>query len=162
MGLLSTLYTLATLGMFLVCALARYVQDDADRIARAAAWLAFGVGVSRIVSAMVDPPWSMIHYPAQDLFMLAMCISWWQVRAEKWALLLGLCFFAQLGFHAAFWWGHEVTLLRRYIIFNNAAFIAELSILTIAGGRHVVAWIGARLPVLRRRVGSHLALAGQT
>jgi hypothetical protein len=159
MGPLATAYTLATLVMFAVCALARYLEDDADRVARAAAWLAFGVGVSRIISSVIDPPWSMIHYPAQDLFMLAMCMSWWQVRGEKWAVMLGLLFFVQLGLHAAFWWGHEPTLLRRYIELNNAAFIGQLLVLTAAGGRHVVLGVRRRLPVLRRWTGAHLAMA---
>jgi hypothetical protein len=148
MGPLATAYTLATLAMFLVCAIARNCTDDADRVARAAAWLAFGVGMSRIVSALVPAPWSMAHYPAQDLFMLALCLGWFQVRREWWAVLLATCFAVQLYMHAAFWWAHDASALRSYIIQNNAVFIAELLILTVAGGRYVVAGIGARLRML--------------
>ena len=159
MGPLATFYTFATLGMFLVCALARNLTEDADRIARAAAWVALLTGMSRIIGVFLDPPDSMIHYPAQDLFMMGLCFAWWQVRSERWALMLAGCFFAQLFLHAAFWWGGDVTLLRGYIIANNAVFIAELSILTIAGGSHVVRWVGSRLPVFRRGHSPHHAYA---
>lgn len=158
MGTLATIYTLATLAMFLVCALARYATEDADRIARAAAWVALLTGMSRIIGVFLDPPNSLIHYPAQDVFMMGLCLAWWQVRGERWAMLLAGCFFAQLFLHAAFWWGGDVSLLRGYIIANNAVFIAELSILTIAGGSHVVRWVGSRLPVFRGRDGRYLAL----
>lgn len=160
MGPLAIAYTLATLAMFLICALARYMTGDADRIARAASWLAFGVGVSRILSALVDAPWSMAHYPAQDLFMLAMCLAWFQVRREVWAACLATCFAVQLYMHAAFWWAADPGLLRSYIIQNNAVFIAELLILTVAGGRHVVAGVGARLRMSRRWSGARLAYVG--
>lgn len=157
MGPLALTYTIATLVMFGLCALAGQVSADASRIARAAAWMAFGVGVSRIVSALVDPPWSMAHYPAQDLFMMAMCLGWYQVRREIWASLLASCFMVQLFLHAAFWWGADPHQLRIYITLNNAAFVGEILILCIAGGRHVAAWVGRRLPVLRRRTGARLA-----
>jgi len=180
MGPLAIAYTFATLGMFLVCAAARYMTGDADRLARAASWIAFGVGASRIVAALVDAPWSMAHYPAQDLFMLALCLAWFQVRREWWAALLAACFGAQLGMHAAFWWAAllaacfgaqlgmhaafwwagDPTLLRSYIVQNNAVFIIELLILTMAGGRYVVAGIGARLRLSRRWNRSRLAYVG--
>lgn len=160
MGPLATAYALATLVMFLVCALARNETDDADRIARAASWLAFGVGVSRIVAELVDAPWSMAHYPAQDLMMLAMCLGWFQVRREPWALLLASCFAGQLFLHAAFWWVGDPSLLRPYIILNNALFIAELFILTVAGGRYVVSGVLSRLRVSRRWNRPALAYVG--
>jgi hypothetical protein len=150
MGPLATAYTLATLAMFLVCAIARNCTDDADRVARAAAWLAFGVGISRIVSALVPAPWSMAHYPAQDLFMLAMCLGWYQVRREWWAAALAACFAVQLYMHAAFWWAGDATQTLSYITENNAVFIAELLIATVAGGRYVVAGVVARLSLPRR------------
>jgi len=157
MGPLATIYTLATLAMFLVCAIARNATDDADRVARAAAWLALGVGLSRIASSLVSAPWSMAHYPAQDLFMLAMCLGWFQVRREWWAALLATCFAVQLYMHAAFWWAADPTELRSYIIQNNAVFIAELLILTMAGGRYVVAGVVSRLRLSRRGSGPRLA-----
>lgn len=158
MGPVATLYSLATLGMFCVCATARVVTPDAERIARAAAWTVFFTGISRLVSYAADAPWSMVHYPAQDLLMMAMAFGWWQVRGELWAWLLGVCFLTQLFLHAAFWWVGDPGHLYAYVLANNVVFIAELSLLTVAGGRHVGAWLLDRLRLLRGRSGVGLAM----
>jgi hypothetical protein len=149
MGLVSTLYTIATIAMFAVCALARMATPDAERVARAAAWVALFTGGSRLIGLYVEAPWSLVHYPAQDLFMMAIALGWWQVRREMWALVLAGLFFAQLFLHALFWFDGNSSL-RGYIIANNAFFILQLLTLTIAGGGHALGWVRGRLRLLRR------------
>jgi len=149
MGLLSTIYTLATIGMFGVCAFARVVTPNAERIARAAAWIALFTGVSRIIAYFADPPWSMVHYPAEDLLLMTMAFSWWQVRRERWALILAFLFLSQLFLHALYWFDIESSL-RGYIIANNAIFCGQLLTLTLAGGGHALGWVRDRLRQFRR------------
>lgn len=162
MGLLATMYCLATLLMFCICAAARVVSPDAERIARAAAWVVFFTGISRLVSYLTDAPWSMVHYPAQDLLLMALSFGWWQVRGELWAWLLGACFLTQLFFHAAFWWVGNSDYLYAYVLANNIVFIVELSLLSVAGGRHVGVWLRDRLRLLRGRVGVGMALGSES
>lgn len=152
MGFWATLYTLATIGMFVVCALARVLTPDAERVARAAAWVALFTGLSRVVSYFTDAPWSMVHYPAEDLLLMTMALGWWQVRREAWALILAGLFLSQLFLHALFWFD-EMSSLRGYIIANNAVFILELLTLTIAGGGHALGWVRDRLRLSRSRPG---------
>ena len=153
MGLLSTLYTLATIGTFGVCAFARVLTPDAERVARAAAWVALFTGVSRIIAFYAEPPWSMVHYPAEDLLLMTMAFSWWQVRGERWALLLALLFLSQLFLHALYWFDISSSL-RGYIIANNFLFCCQLLTLTLTGGGHALARIRGRLRLLRRRSGN--------
>lgn len=152
MGVASTLYTLATIGMFGVCALARVATPDAERIARAAAWVALFTGLSRVISFYTDAPWSMVHYPAEDLVMLTLAFGWWQVRRERWALILALLFLSQLFLHALYWFD-DMSSLRGYVIANNAFFILQLLTLTIAGGGHALGWVRDRLRLFRGRPG---------
>jgi len=149
-GLLSLLYTIGTLAMFGVCTLARAATPDATRLARAAAWVLLFTGVSRLVSLTVGPPWSMVHYPAEDLLLLLMARDWWRVRGEPWAAVLIACFLTQLSLHALYWFD-PASSLRRYIIANNAIFIIELLTLTTAGGGHAFGWVLHRLRMLRHR-----------
>lgn len=150
MGQVATLYTLATIAMFGVCALARVATPDAERVARAAAWVAMLTGMSRVVGYFTDAPWSLVHCPAQDLLMMTLALGWWQVRREWWALALGLLFFAQLFLHALFWFDVDSSL-RGYIIANNAFFILQLLTLTVAGGGHALGWVYNRVRLLRHR-----------
>jgi len=152
MGGVATAYTLATIAMFGVCALARAATPDAERVARAAAWVALFTGASRVIGYFTDAPWSLVHYPAQDLVMLTLAFSWWQVRREWWALSLGLLFLAQLFLHALFWFDMESSL-RGYIIANNGFFILQLLTLTIAGGGYALGWLRDRVRLLRGRAG---------
>lgn len=148
MGPLALTYTLATAAMFGVCTLAGALTEDAARIARVAAWLALFTGLSRIVHFFVPPPWSMVHYPAEDLTLLAISFSCWHVRHERWALLLAGLFLSQLFLHALYWFD-ATSSLRGYIIANNAVFIAQLVTLTVAGGGYALGWLRYRLPMFR-------------
>jgi len=148
-------YTLATIAMFGVCAFARVLTPDAERIARAAAWVALFTGISRVISYFTDAPWSMVHYPAEDLLLMTLALGWWQVRREKWALVLGLLFLSQLFLHALFWFDMNSSL-RGYIYANNGVFILELLTLTIAGGGHALGWVRGRLRMLRRWPGGRV------
>lgn len=152
MGGVATLYTLATIAMFSVCALARAATPDAERVARAAAWVALFTGMSRVISFYTDAPWSMVHYPAEDLVMLTLAFGWWQVRRERWALILALLFLSQLFLHALYWFDN-MSSLRGYVIANNALFILQLLTLTTAGGGHALGWVRDRLRLLRGRSG---------
>jgi len=152
-GTLAVLYTLATAVMFGVCTLAGSLTEDAARVARAAAWVALFTGVSRVVHYVLPPPWSMVHYPAEDLTMLAIAFSCWHVRHEKWALILAALFLSQLFLHALYWF-NPASSLRGYIIANNALFIGQLATLTLAGGGYALAGIDRRVRVLRRRAGA--------
>lgn len=158
MGPLAAAYSIATLAMFVVCACARMATQDADRIARAAAWVVFFTGLSRLVGYYTDPPLSMLHYPLIDYFMMMLSFGWWQVRGEWWARVLGAVFLAQCFWHAFFWWPGSDVSLYRYIYANNGFFIAELTILTLAGGGHVAVWVRDRLRLLRRGADWRLAL----
>ncbi|MFZ2252632.1 MAG: hypothetical protein WAW13_00490 [Minisyncoccia bacterium] len=150
---MATLYTLATIAMFGICALARVATPDAERIARAAAWVALFTGMSRVIGYFTDAPWSLVHYPAQDLLMLTLAFGWWQVRREWWALSLALLFLAQLFLHALFWFD-AASSLRGYIVANNAFFILQLLTLTIAGGSHALGWVRDRVRLFRGRADS--------
>ena len=155
MGPLALTYTLATMAMFGVCAFARSVTPDAERVARAAAWLALLTGLSRIVAYFADLPWSMVHYPAEDLLMMTLAFGWWQVRGERWAMVLALLFLSQLFLHALYWFD-ATSSLRGYVIANNAVFAAELTTLAVAGGGHALGWVRDRLRLLRSRFGGGL------
>ena len=152
MGPLALTYTLATMATFGVCAFARSVAPDAERVARAAAWVALLTGVSRVISYFADLPWSMVHYPAEDLLMMTLAFGWWQVRGERWAMILALLFLSQLFLHALYWFD-GASSLRGYITANNACFAAQLLTLTIAGGGHALGWVRDRLRLLRGRFG---------
>ena len=155
MGPLALTYTLATMATFGVCAFARSVAPDAERVARAAAWVALLTGVSRVISYFADPPWSMVHYPAEDLLMMTLAFGWWQVRGERWVMILALLFLSQLFLHALYWFD-GTSNLRGYIVANNAVFIAELTTLTIAGKGHALGWVRDRFRMLRGRSGGGL------
>ena len=60
-----------------------------------------------------------------------------------------------------FWASQDAANLYRYIVYNNALFVLELSTLTLAGGSHVGGWIRDRLLLLRRRTGDVLAHRAQ-
>lgn len=134
--------------MFAVCTLAGSLTEDAARVARAAAWVALFTGLSRVVHFFVPAPWSMVHYPAEDLVMLTLAFSCWQVRHESWALILAGLFLTQLFLHALYWFD-GTSSLRGYIIANNALFIAQLATLTVAGGGYALGWVGHRLRQFR-------------
>lgn len=151
MGFWASFYSLLTLVMFLICAVARFVNEDADRVARAASWVTLFAALSRIVGYFTDQPLSLVHYPAIDLFMLAMSFGWWQVRGERWAWLLGCCFLSQLVLHAWFWSAGEPKNLFQYILLNNLAFATTLAILATAGGGYVARWVIDRLRMFGRR-----------
>lgn len=152
MGVVSTAYTIATIAMFGICALARMATPDAERVARAAAWVALFTGMSRVISFYTDAPWSMVHYPAEDLVMLTLAFGWWQVRRERWALILALLFLSQLFLHALYWFD-SMSSLRGYVIANNSLFVLQLLTLTIAGGGHALGWVRDRVRLLRGRAG---------
>jgi hypothetical protein len=155
MGPLALAYTTATAVMFGVCVLARHLTPDAERVARAAAWVALFTGLSRVVHFFVPPPWSMVHYPAEDLAMLTLAFSCWHVRHERWALLLAGLFLSQLFLHALYWFD-PASSLRGYIIANNALFIAQLVTLTVAGGGYALGRLRHRLHELRRWPGDRV------
>lgn len=155
MGPLALTYTLATMAMFGVCAFARSVAPDAERVARAAAWVALLTGVSRVISYFADPPWSMVHYPAEDILMMTLAFGWWQVRGERWAMILALLFLSQLFLHALYWFD-GASSLRGYIVANNFCFSLELLTLSVAGGEHALGWVRDRLRLLRSRFGGGL------
>ena len=156
------IYSLATLVMFIMCALARLITPDADRIARAAAWVVFFTGLGRLVGYYTDPPLSMLHYVLVDYLMMVLSYGWWQVRGEKWAWTLGTLFLCQLCGHMLFWASRDEANVYNYIVYNNGLFVLELSVLSIAGGSYVGGWIRDRLLLLRRRSSHILANRAQT
>lgn len=157
MGFWSTLYTLATIAMFAVCAFARVLTPDAERVARAAAWMALFTGLSRVIAFFADAPWSMVHYPAEDLLLMALALGWWQIRREAWAIILAGLFLSQLFLHALFWFD-ELSSLRGYIVANNAVFVLELLTLIVAGGGHALGWVRDRLRLSRGWSGGGLRI----
>lgn len=157
MGILATTYSVAALVMFMICATARIISPNADRIARAASWVVLFTGLSRLVGYYTDPPLSVIHYAPIDLFLMILSFGWWQVRGERWAWWLGLCFLSQLVLHGWFWWEADPRNLYLYLTLNNGHFLATLLILTFAGGGYVARWLHDRLRLPRRRLRGFLA-----
>lgn len=114
----------------------------------AAAFLFVMFWVSRGVSDQVGgPPWSMLHYPVQDVILLAMVWHVWGEGRALWKPAVAILLLLELGFHASYWgaWlngDYSLATLRHYIFLNNAAFAGVLFALGFAGVDNVARGLG--------------------
>ena len=153
MGVVSTTFTLCTLGTFALAALAGRMTERAVEVYYAAAVVVIFAGFSRAVGVFLDPPWSMAFYPLQDVMCAALCFGAYRGSRNWWKAALGLGFVAQCGIHAWFWASGDdsVSTLRQYILANNVFYAAELAVLFVAGGGHVVGVLRDRWGVFHPR-----------
>lgn len=160
MSSLDTAFALGTLGAFGICALARNLTVNADRLARAASWITLLAGMTWFIRLTLPEPWSKVHLPAQDLALMALAYTWWQVRREWWAAAIGAVSFVLLVDHVAFWIGAQGPSSRRHAIIANASFIAQLVALYAAGGVYVARCALDRAALSRGRALARVPVAG--
>lgn len=146
MGPVSMWFSVAVCGCLAVCLAAAHVRTQALQLFGAASFVFVMFWVSRAVSSMLWPPWSLAHYPLQDA---ALILLLWLTggRSEYWKVIVSILLTVQLGFHSAYWsvWllgGADVDFLRTYILLNNLGFAGILLALTARGVGHVLAWSG--------------------
>lgn len=106
------------------------------------------------------PPWTMAHYPVQDLSLIAMCwIAWRREKtlANIWKPILAVLFLCQLAGHVRYWVDRDpsVYALWVYIVINNVLFALELGVIGAVGGGYVGRDLYRRLRRLGDRRGSH-------
>lgn len=162
----TVVFTVGTAVMVLVCALAALLRKRALEIFAAAGMIAVFTFASRIVSYYTDMPWSAAIWPVQDAICVLLAWGLWRVQREWWKAGLAICFAVQCAAHVAYWWfvltaGASRDLTVAYLWIINPIFGVVVSILTLAGGRHVAGhildltrlfWDGAghRSPAFRR------------
>lgn len=152
----TAIYQASTVLMAVVCLLAVMLDRSAVDVAGAAMVVFVFTVMSRMISREMDPPWSTAHMPMQDLICVA--VAWWGHRRSPrwWTFALAMAFTVQLGGHVAYWGSFAatgaVTWIQTtiYLWVINGLFLAELAILTAAGGGHVAGYVRARLPVFHR------------
>lgn len=152
----TTLYQSATVLMAVVCLLAVILDRSAVDVAGAAMVVFVFTVMSRMISQELDPPWSTAHMPLQDVICVA--VAWWGHRRARrwWTQALALAFTAQLGAHVGYWGVFVLTgdttwiQTTAYLWIINSLFVAELVILTGAGGGHVAGYVRSRLPLFYR------------
>jgi hypothetical protein len=152
----TVLYQTGTVVMAAVCLLAVILDHEAVDLAGAAMTVFVFTVMSRMVSADLDPPWSMAHWPVQDLICVG--VAWWGHRRSPrwWTRSLAQAFTIQLGAHVLYWgviflkgsasWIETVS----YLWIINGLFVIELLILTGAGGGRVADHVRARVRLLHR------------
>lgn len=146
MGPISTAFAFACFATLMICLGAALVRTRALHLFGTAGFVFVMFWVSRAVSELLPPPWSMAHYSLQDVVLIAML--WYSVagRIDKWKAVVGLLLLAQLGFHTAYWGLYitgqaDITSLRQYIFLNNLGLAAILLSLSVEGVRDVLGWV---------------------
>lgn len=157
MGPISTGFAFACCATLMICMGAALVRTRALHLFGAAGFVFVMFWVSRAVSQVLSPPWSMVHYSVQDLVLIGML--WYSVsgRIEWWKAAVGLLLLAQIGFHTTYWGLYvtglaDITSLRQYIFLNNVGLAAILLSLSVEGARDVLGWV-ATVPRFRRLPG---------
>jgi len=155
-------FMIATTAMFLVCWAAVLFRKEAMEVAAAGAVVFLFTMISRVWSANTDMPLSSVPWPLQDLICGTLALVLFQKHREWWKFALAVCFGAQCGAHVIYWWfvlsqGPSRDLTLSYIWVINPLFGAELLVLSIAGGQHIVGNVLDRLRVFL----SHGAVSGQ-
>lgn len=143
----SQIYMGLMLGAWALCALGAWLRREALEVFGAATVIGLMTLLSRVIIAALDPPWSVLHFPPQDLLMTVMCWALWYGHRERWKALLAVCFTTQLAGACWFWstyagGGWDKGAWVTYLWVNNGFFVLEWVILLVAGGRHV--WTGLR------------------
>lgn len=156
----TTVFTVGTAVMVGVCAIAALLRNQALEIFAAAGMVAVFTFVSRVVSFYTDMPWSAALWPVQDVVCMVLAWALWRVQREWWKAGLAACFAVQCAAHVAYWWfvltegaGRDLTVAYLWII--NPLFGVEVSILTLAGGRHVAGYVFDRVRLLWGGDGDH-------
>lgn len=150
---ITTGFMIATGVMVGVCALASHLRREALEVFAAAAVVFVFTMVSRIWSANTSMPLSAVPWPLQDLICGLLAVGLFVKHREAWKFALAVAFSLQCAAHVLFWCGVVAmgTATRAdgiaYIWVINSVFAAELLILTLAGGRHVVSHALDRLRV---------------
>lgn len=94
----------------------------------------------RVTSALYSPPESMALYPLVDAMCAITAFAAWRTRPAPWKFILGSLFVLQCALHFAFWIAWPMSgSLYRYVVANNILFALELVIVSVPGGRDVVA-----------------------
>lgn len=146
MGVVSTSFAFACGACLLICMAAAYMRTGALNLFGAASFVFVMFWVSRAVSASLSPPWSLAHYPVQDVAMLGLMWATWQKPSAMWRVAVSFLLLLQLGFHAGYWalyvaGATDVHTLRGYILFNNLGMAGILLALSLQGVGHVLAGI---------------------
>jgi hypothetical protein len=144
-GPISTAYSFACCATLMICLGAALVRTRALHLFGTAGFVFVMFWISRAVSEVFDPPWSLGHYAVQDAALIGML--WYSAagRIEWWKAVVGLLLLAQLGFHTAYWGLFitglaDITSLRQYIFLNNVGLAAILLSLSVEGARDVLGW----------------------
>lgn len=145
MGLVASSFAAAVVAVLIVsvgAALARRCSE----LLIVAGFVFLMFWASRFIAAEIEAPWSRIHYPFQDLFLLITVIAF-GVKTDRWKLAVAGALVAQLALHAAYWGLHAAGLatplaLWCYTLLNNIGFAVILLSLITAGGAHVLSRLG--------------------
>lgn len=148
----NAIFTALTLGTFAVCALASIVSDDGADVFGLACLAVISAGVSRVVSAFIDPPWSMAFYPVTAAILLAFVWASNRHKREQWKSNLGFVYFGLLVVHAVFWATRtgETLQLRNYILANNLLYATTMLVLACEGVRCVLRFAVDRVDIQGR------------
>lgn len=145
MGVVSTSFAFACCATLTVCLGAALVRTRALHLFGTAGFVFVMFWVSRAVSQVLDPPWSLAHYSVQDVALIG--LLWYSAsgKIEWWKAVVGLLLLAQLGFHTAYWGLYvtdlaDISSLRQYIFLNNLGLAAILLSLSVEGARDVLGW----------------------
>lgn len=154
MGPISTGFAFACCATLMICLGAALVRTRALHLFGAAGFVFVMFWISRAVSHVLTPPWSMVHYSVQDLVLIGML--WYSVSGpiEKWKAAVGLLLLAQIGFHTTYWGLFvvgfaDISSLRQYIFLNNVGLAAILLSLSLEGARDVLGWAATVRPFRR-------------
>jgi hypothetical protein len=142
MGTISSSFAIACVACLLICMIAAYIRTGALNLFGAAAFVFVMFWVSRAVSASLSPPWSLSHYPLQDVVLLALLWATKGANREWWRVGVAFLLVLQLGFHAGYWalyvsGATDLHTLRGYILLNNLGLAGILLALSLRGIGHV-------------------------
>ena len=139
-----------------ICMAAGIMRTGALQLFGAAAFVFVMFWISRAVSGVTSPPWSLAHYPLQDVTMIGLIWLTWGRRAELWKVATSWLLMLQLVFHAGYWLAvvtgrADHGMLWTYILLNNLGMAGILLVLTMKGVGHVLVgvadlYLGAPLP----------------
>lgn len=147
-------YTIFTLAVMAVCALAAWKREEAREVFAASIFVVLlntlvqlAISLHNALGGNLHPPASFIPDPIIDGLSMLLCAWSWTRRKVIWKLVLASCFLAQLGTHVAFWGSRDDGSVAQYNYTTtiNLLYICIMLTLAVAGGRHLVAGlIGVR------------------
>lgn len=149
MGPISTGFAFACCATLMICLGAALVRTRALHLFGTAGFVFVMFWVSRAVTEVLDPPWSMAHYSVQDAILIGMLWYCAKSPVEWWKAVVGLLLLMQIGFHTTYWGLYitgmaDISSLRQYILLNNLGLAAILLSLSVEGARDVLGWADLR------------------